>query len=137
VPKLPISDDPLLVRTEFSDDSAWKKLIDAVQEPSEEGFLAQFELVNDIAFEGLTVDQLLTLATKDNGHCFICIADCDTFTTPELPVLVMDLYEEPGRTFRVIPKEIWSVENNLSIANMDFCEFADNCDSDGIYRGFV
>jgi len=29
-----------------------------------------------------------------------------------------------------------SVENNLSIANMDFSEFADNVDKDGIFRGF-
>jgi hypothetical protein len=46
------------------------------------------------------------------------------------------LYEEPGRTFRVIPSEMWSVENNLSVANMDFYEFADNVDLDGVFRGF-
>ena len=28
------------------------------------------------------------------------------------------------------------VENNLSISNMDFYEFADNADADGIFRGF-
>ena len=48
----------------------------------------------------------------------------------------MDLLGEPGRTFRVIPSEIWGVENNLSIANMGFEEFADAVDSDGVFRGF-
>ena len=49
---------------------------------------------------------------------------------------MVDLYEEPGRTFRVIPAEIWSVDNNLSIANMDFAEFADAVEPDGVFRGF-
>jgi len=28
------------------------------------------------------------------------------------------------------------VENNLSLANMDFEEFADSVDADGVFRGF-
>jgi hypothetical protein len=66
----------------------------------------------------------------------VFISDQITFTSSEQPVLVVDLSEEPGRTFRVIPSEMWSVENNLSIANMDYSEFADNADPDGIFRGF-
>jgi hypothetical protein len=31
---------------------------------------------------------------------------------------------------------MWSVENNLSLANMDFDEFADAVDAAGIFRGF-
>jgi hypothetical protein len=30
----------------------------------------------------------------------------------------------------------WSVENNLSLANMDFEEFANAVDVDGLFRGF-
>jgi hypothetical protein len=50
--------------------------------------------------------------------------------------LVVDLFEEPGRTFRAVPSAIQSIENNLSIANMDFWEFADNVDAAGVFRGF-
>ncbi len=64
------------------------------------------------------------------------IVDRIALTHPEHPILVVDLYTEPGRTFRVIPAEMWAVENNLSIVNMDFFEFADYVDQDGIYRGF-
>ncbi|MDH6214469.1 hypothetical protein M2283_001752 [Streptomyces pseudovenezuelae] len=32
--------------------------------------------------------------------------------------------------------ELWSIENNLSGANMDFEEFADAVDDDGVFRGF-
>jgi hypothetical protein len=31
---------------------------------------------------------------------------------------------------------MWGVENNLSLANMDFAEFADATDPDGIFCGF-
>jgi hypothetical protein len=31
---------------------------------------------------------------------------------------------------------MWGVGNNLSLANMDFHEFADNADPDGVFRGF-
>jgi hypothetical protein len=48
----------------------------------------------------------------------------------------VDLFEEPGRAFRLIPSEMWAVENNLSIANMDFAEFADAVDADDVFRGF-
>ena len=60
------------------------------------------------------------------------------------PVLAVDVYvpewerEEgikPGRTFRVIPSKMWSVENNLSMANADWEDFMDYVEADGIYRG--
>jgi hypothetical protein len=38
--------------------------------------------------------------------------------------------------FRCIPAEMWGVENNLNIANMDWEDFADEVDADGIFRGF-
>jgi len=64
------------------------------------------------------------------------VVDHTTMTHEEHPVVVLDLWREPGRTFRVIPSQVWSVENNLSIANMDFFEFANNVGDDGIFRGF-
>jgi hypothetical protein len=71
-----------------------------------------------------------------NGHSFVFVVDALTVQHPEHPVLVIDLFAEPGRTFRVIPSSMWSVENNLSIGNMDFEEFADSVGADGIFRGF-
>jgi hypothetical protein len=70
------------------------------------------------------------------GHTFVFVADGAAVSEPEHPILVLDLAEEPGRTFRVIPSEAWGVENNLPIANMGFDEFADAVDPDGVFRGF-
>jgi hypothetical protein len=31
---------------------------------------------------------------------------------------------------------MWSVENNLSLANLDFVDFAESVDDTGVFRGF-
>ncbi len=135
VEKLPKTENPLLLRTDFSDDAEWSALCKIVQEPNEDGFAAFVDCISDPAYDGLTVEQLLTLSASDD-RSFAFIADQTTFATAERPILVVDLYDEPGRNFRVIPTEMWGVENNLSIANMDYSDFADSVDPDGVFRGF-
>jgi len=137
--QLPNLEDSLLLRADFSDDAAWKSLCETVQRPNEDGFRAYVECISDPAFDGLSPAQLVELAPQGEQcgkHTFAFVADRTTFASPERPVLVVDLYDEPGRTFRVIPHEMWGVENNLSIANMDYSEFADEVDPDGVFRGF-
>jgi hypothetical protein len=51
-------------------------------------------------------------------------------------VLVVNLFVPRGRSFRVVPAQLWSVQANLSLANMDWEEFADAVDDDGVFRGF-
>jgi hypothetical protein len=89
--------------------------------------------------EGLALEQLIALAPTGDQcgcHAVAFIADVTTFSDAEQPVLVVDLNEQPGRTFRVIPRELWGIENNLSIANMDYDDFAKSADADGVFRGF-
>ena len=136
VKKLPETDNSLLLRTDFLDDAAWVALCAAAQAPSEDGFQARLECVSDSAYDGLTVEQLVALAPNGANLSLVFLADRLALTEPEHPILVVDLYDEPGRTFRVIAREMWGVENNLSLANMDYSEFADNVDPDGVFRGF-
>ena len=82
------------------------------------------------------MEDLLALHTNISEHNFMFVVDKITLSHPDNPILVIDLIGEPGRTFRVIPSAMWGVENNLSIANMDFADFADHTDSDGIFRDF-
>ena len=133
---LPETENSLLLRTDFSDDAAWAALCDAAQAQSEEGLQARLECISDRAYDGLTIDQLAALARTNDDLGYIFLADRVALTNPEQPILVVDLYDEPGRTFRVIPRELWGVENNLSLANMDYSDFADNVDADGVFRGF-
>lgn len=134
---LPRSEQALVLRTDFSDDSLWKELCQEIQRPvGPWNFQAQVSCLNDPQYEGLGVEQLLALDPQASQHYFIFLADQTTFNHPEHPIMVVDLSDQPGRTFRVIPSAMWAVENNLSLANMDFFEFADHADQDGIFRGF-
>ena len=129
------TENALVLRTDFSDDNAWLSICAAIQEPVEE-FQAYVDCVSDPSFDSMNAETLLTLIPKNSKHKFIFVVDRITFSHPDRPILVMDILTEPGRTFRVIPSEMWGVENNLSLANMDFAEFADSADPDGIFRGF-
>ncbi len=133
---LPKTEHSLLLRTGFSDDSAWEAVCAAVQAPNADGFQAYVDCISDPSYTGLTVEQLLALAPQGGDRSFAFIVDQFTLTNSERPVLVVDLYDEPGRSFRVLPREMWSGENNLSLANMDFDEFANSVDPDGVFRGF-
>jgi hypothetical protein len=133
--KLPKTKDSLVLRTDFSDDAAWDSICAAIREPVGE-FRAYVDCLSDPAYDGLTVEQLTKLAPKGGGHSFVFIVDRIALTHPERPILVVDLSDDPWNTFRVIPSEMWGVQNNLWLANMDFCEFAGSADQDGIFRGF-
>ena len=126
-----------MIRTDFSDHEAWEAIGAAILQLTEEGFGAQVEFVDDVAYRGLPKEQLLTLFPEgDERPFFFMIVDDVTVRSPEHPILVVDLWREPGREFRAVPAAVQSIENNLSIANMDFAEFADAVDEDGIFHGF-
>jgi len=133
--KFPKSTQALVLRTDFSNERAWEALCVAMTSPVNE-FQANVEFLSDAQYKDLPVEEIVDLARHDYDHSFIFVADRAAIADPESPVLVLDLLSEPGRTFRVIPSEAWSVENNLSIANMDFAEFAGSVDKDGVFRGF-
>ena len=134
--KLPETKNSLLLRTDFSDETAWRRLCEDVVKPSADGFRANVDCVSDRAFDGMTVEGLVALSPPDGDRSFAFVADWRTVANPEQAILVVDLYDQPGRTFRVIPREMWGVENNLSLGNMDYSDFADNVDADGVFRGF-
>ena len=125
-----------VVRTDFSNPAAWDEISAAIRKPVGD-FRAYVDFVSDPAYDGISSEQLLTLIPHGYTHTFLFVVDQITLSQPDRPILVIDLYTEPGRTFRVIPSEMWGVENNLSLANMDFEEFAEAVDADGIFRGFA
>ena len=131
---LPKSEQALVVRTDSSNAATWNGVVSAIKQPVD-GFFAYVDFVDDAAFDGLTVEQFVAL--RDGlSKSYVIVADAVTMGAPELSLLVVDLFEEPGRSFRAVPSAIQSIENNLSIANMDFWEFADNVDADGVFRDF-
>ncbi|WP_454810617.1 DUF6924 domain-containing protein [Paenarthrobacter nitroguajacolicus] len=51
---------------------------------------------------------------------------------PGFPILVVDLDEESRPPFRCMASELYSIDNNLNIGNMDWEEFAEEAGNDGI-----
>ncbi|MCJ0979663.1 hypothetical protein MTX35_18280 [Rhodococcus sp. ARC_M12] len=136
--------ESLSIRTDFSDDVAWRDTAVAAMAPVPQGddteFAAYLTCIDNRENDGMTVDGLLD-AIGEPPPYYAFLVDAETMSNPEKPIICVhtgpDEPERPrGRTFRVVPSEMSSVENNLSIANMDFEDFANSADDDGVFRGF-
>ena len=140
----------LLIRTDFTDDVLWREAALAAMAPQASGFEdpAEFQAgltcVDHPENDGLTVPSLLELIGSGPPY-YVFLADHETIVNPEHPIVAVDTSPEEwaaetnhvrGQTIRVIPEQMWSIENNLSISNMDFDDFVRSADPDGVYRGF-
>jgi hypothetical protein len=135
MPTIPATDDMPLIRTDFSDEPAWRELARAALAESGHGFRANLFIVDDRAFEGASAEQLSQSVGEGPHHACLFVADAIAIGHKEHPLLCVDL-RSARQSFRVVPSELWGVENNLAIANMDFEEFAGAVDQDGVFRGF-
>ena len=135
--QIPETENPLVLRTDFSNQAAWERICAIIRKPvGVFRFRANVEFLDDVEYTGVTKDQLLELIPKDYNHNFIVVVDQTAISLPDYPLLIVDLYERSGREFRAVPSQIQGIENNLSIANMDFEEFAESIDESGVFRGF-
>ena len=133
---LPLSRVALVIRTDFSDQQMWETIGTAITQPTDDDFRANVEFVDDAAYRGLTAAQLLDLLPDGDMRAFFMVVDDITVRESGNPILVVGLRRDRGRQFRAIPAAVQSIENNLSISNMDFAEFADAAGQDGVFRGF-
>ena len=134
--QIPETENALVLRTDFSNQAVWERICAIIQKPvGIFRFRANVDFVDDVEYTGVTKDQLLELIPKDYNHNFIVVVDQTAISLPDYPLLIVDLYERSGGEFRAIPSQIQSIENNLSIANMDFEEFAESIDESVVFRG--
>ena len=136
MPTLPTPDldTALLVRTDFTDDARWDAARAAAGAETEEGFSAGLAPVDDSSWADASVDDLRSAALAAGGEAAVLFAVDAAASAGDFPILVIDL-EGSNPAFRCVAAELWSVENNLNVGNMDWAEFADHVDADGIYRG--
>jgi hypothetical protein len=69
-------------------------------------------------------------------HASVLFIVDEEATAADFPVLVVDLSPTARKAFRCIARELWGVDNNLNLANMEWDEFASSTASDGVFRGF-
>ena len=155
--KLPTTDASLLVRTDFRDAEVWDAICTEIRQPPEEmmaafaqfaevnamigqdvgeGPEANLTIVDDPEFADLSPAQLMERLPADSHQTFFFVVDHESITSEEHSILVVDVSEQKGQTFRTTPEQVQGIENNLSIANMDFADFANAVDGKGVFRGF-
>lgn len=148
--------NPWVIRTDFTDNEKWAVVCDLIAAPQidiGQKFYAYVQYKDDKRYADMDCHELVQSLPDDYPGFFCFMVDATTLNDDEHPILVVgfspnsveleDYQRTPKqtplseiKTFRAIPATIQSIENNLSIANMDFEDFADSVDSDGIFRGF-
>jgi len=134
--------DPIIIRTEFNNETQWEELCEMVKTPNTEyGIEAYIEFLNDPRLNGLNSNQVFDKLVAEfiYDFDFYFVADKITFSEAGFPLLCVKIPDEHSPeegSFRVIPNAIWAVESNLRICNMDFTEFSQNTDEAGIFKGF-
>ncbi len=124
-----------VIRTDFTDDTTWKKIQRDISATNIMGFSANVRFIDETQYSGLTGQELLKRVPGLTEYGCVFVADATSMSSVEHHLLVLDPSNPKGTTFRVIPSEAWGIENNLSLANMDYGEFAVSADSDGVFRG--
>jgi hypothetical protein len=135
----PKTQNAVVIRTDFENQDAWNAVCNMIRALIYEGehtFYAYVDFVELRECHGAPVADLIALLPHDYEYSFFFVVDRDALANADLLILVVDLYESPGRTFRTMPTQIQCIENNLSIANMGFEEFAEATDQNGVFRGF-
>jgi hypothetical protein len=132
----------VLVRTWFSDDSAWESLVSDVETANDEGFLANVVPGEQPSLRGGLSAPALK-AKQPGGAIVSFIADEMTLTNGERPILAVWVLprqagdERPDQLpFRVVASELPSVENNINLANMNWEDFTQAAGEDAIFRRF-
>ena len=133
---LPGPGPTILLRTDFTNEAAWSVIYEEVTTPSEDGFLPYLHIIDDLQYEDATPEDIIALSPEAPETVLILVADEIAMTPPDHALLAIDLLEEPGRTLRLLPSVAWSLENNLTLANMGWEEFAEALDENGVFRGF-
>lgn len=133
---LPITNVSLLVRTNFADQAAWERMLAAALAETEDGFRADLAVVDDDTFEGASWEHLRALALAGGRHASVLFVADEAALSGSQPVQVVDLSTRDRPPFRCLAEQLWSVENNLNLANMDWEEFATAVDGQGVHRGF-
>ena len=150
--------NPWVVRASISNDQSWeliKKLAAAPQKDLLSGmeFTANVRFVEDPLFANLPCHDIVRSLPADYPGYLVFVVDAQSDQGNEHSLLVVgfspqgedpkDFDRKPNQTpleeirsFRALPSTIQSIENNLTIANMDFEDFRNAVHQDGIFRGF-
>ena len=81
---LPETENALVLRTDFSNQSAWQAICAEIREPVD-GFRANVDFVDDVAYRDITKEQLLGLFAENSGHTFVIVSIASRPRGPTMP----------------------------------------------------
>lgn len=150
----PDQPNPWVIRTDFSDDDRWSSVRDRIAAPQTlfgMKVYANVDYVNDESQRDREPHEVVVSLPDDYPDMFCFVVDRECIVNEDYSVLVVGFYPSDNEsfdrlprdtpigditTFRALPSQIPAIENNLSIANMGFEDFANSVDDDGVFRGF-
>ncbi|MEW1569734.1 hypothetical protein AB0454_43260 [Streptomyces sp. NPDC093509] len=144
--------DPVVIRSDYSDEQAWQSIRATLTENAEVGSTAW--IVDDPVWLGAGADEVLAVVSADESFKrdlpIFFLADFTAMQAKPHALLAITAATRRdfanrkeylqvtafGRQFRIVPHAVHSVHGNLNIASMDFEEFAAAAhrDREGIYR---
>ncbi|MFI6078693.1 DUF6924 domain-containing protein [Actinoplanes sp. NPDC051343] len=145
--------DAVIVRTDYSDAAGWLAVLAALKVGDTSGVGDEplpwtYVIVEDAAWAGASVEDLVRAAAPDEYLSVVFAADQQTMSGPEhlfLAISAADPHSEYyaetveyGRHFRIVPGQMPVFHANLDLGNMGFEEFAAAAqkDAEGVFRGF-
>ncbi len=143
---LPETAKAVLIRTDFSDQQAWEACRSAIDASARAAFDVSIEqdveILDDPTNRDITVEQLLALESlEDTDHTFVMLADRETMTSSEHPILFLDLFEDQrGATVRVAASELGEAIGNVDNGNItieDYAAAAQHAGDGAVFRGFA
>ncbi len=124
-----------LIKTATGSENEWKNTVMTVSSPPDPYFAA-IEFVESSTFEGKRIEDIISSLPENYPYSFVFFADERTMKETNYPCLVVDLIEPNHPSFRANAITLASIENNLSIANMGFEEFAEAAKETDVFNGF-
>jgi hypothetical protein len=149
-----MNSDPWVICTASVSPAHWQEVRSQIAEPqTDDQLLAWVQYVHDCRFFGKTIGDVIRMLPDDYPNSFCFIVDGQTFASDEHSIVVVSflpewddnrgefnwqsprqILDDQIKHFRAQPRAIQSIQNNLSLGNMDFEDFANHLDGDGIYR---
>lgn len=99
VDPLPETSSSLVLRSDFSDEAAWTSVCEAIQRPVGD-FMAYIDFLSDPQYADASIDDIVAAAAAGPYRSYVFVVDRATLSSPEHAVLVVDLTDQPGRTFQ-------------------------------------
>ncbi|MGW0436577.1 DUF6924 domain-containing protein [Micromonospora sp. NPDC003197] len=145
----------VVVRTDYADEDAWQAVRHDLEAGDRSGLFDDEDdqycpplIVEGVGWAGATVDDVLAAADGDEHLGVVFVADRSALVDPEHKLLAVAVTSgldaedratkvEFGREFRIVPRWISPVNDNLALGNMGFEEYAEVArqDPEGAFRG--